>query len=326
MKAVFLDFATLGPGDIDIAVLERVLPEIELHATTAPAQAAAHLGDAEVAIVNKVRLDRDVLEAKPQLRLICLAATGTDNIDLEAATTSGVAVCNIRDYCTPSVVQHVFALILTLTQHLDTYRTRVRRGDWERSDTFCLLEPPLRELAGKTLGIVGYGTLGRGVAAAARGFGMEVIAARRPYRGTLRNEYRDAGDVERVAFTRLLETADVISLHCPLTAETERLIDTAALSVMREDALLINTARGGLVDVPALLSALAGGGIGGAAIDVLEQEPPARGHALLEADLPNLIVTPHMAWAARESRQRALNEIAANVAAFAAGEKRNRVI
>jgi glycerate dehydrogenase len=265
------------------------------------------------------------LAAAPRLRLVCLAATGTDNVDLATARTRGIAVANIRNYCAPSVTQHVFALVLALTQHLREYHGQVAAGAWARAPNFCLLEPRFAELAGKTLGLVGFGNLGRSVAAVARAFGMRVIAAARPYRGTPAPPAISSEGVERVGFEALLAQADVISLHCPLTEETRNLFDGTALARMKRTALLINTARGALVDAAALADALQRGVIAGAGIDVLAEEPPVRGSPLIDAGLPNLIVTPHMAWAARESRQRALDEIAANVAAFLRGERRNRV-
>jgi glycerate dehydrogenase len=282
--------------------------------------------DAEIIIVNKVSLSDGLINQAPRLKLICLAATGTDNVALGAARARGIAVTNIRDYCAPSVTQHVFALILALTQRLREYEALLATGAWARSRDFCLLDYPFTELSGKTLGIVGLGNLGRGVARVARAFGMEVLAARRPYRQPAGDGPPSAGkDVQRVNFQELLARSHVVSLHCPLTEETRNLVDGEALGRMRRDALLINTARGALVDAAALALALREGVIGGAGIDVLEREPPVGGNPLLDAQLPGLIVTPHIAWAARESRQRALAEIALNIGAFIAGERRNRV-
>jgi glycerate dehydrogenase len=327
MRAVFLDFDTVGPGDIDTAPLLRHLPELELYAHTPAAKVAERIAGAEIVLINKVRLDAKLLAQAEELRLVCLAATGTDNVDLSAARKHGIGVCNIRDYCTPSVVQHVFALILALTNHLGEYRELLRGRAWAESPQFCLLDFPIRELDGKTLGIVGLGVLGGGVARVAEAFGMQVIAARQPFAidSEAATDPPDDTGIERVAFDDVLQRAHIVSLHCPLTPETENLIGATTLLRMREDALLINTARGGLVDSDALVAALRDGTIAGAGIDVLRQEPPLDPEPLIDIDLPNLIVTPHIAWAARESRQRAIDGMAENIAAFVRGDARNRV-
>jgi glycerate dehydrogenase len=327
MRAAFLDFDSLGPADVDRAPLTRLLPDCAFFGATQPAERAARVAQAEVVFVNKVVLDAPTITAAPALQLICVAATGTDNVDLAAARERGIVVCNIRDYCTPSVVQHVYALLLTLNQQLAAYGRRVAAGDWSTASQFCLLEPAVGELSGKTLGVIGLGTLGTAVARAGAAFGLEVLAARRPYR--LEDDshlYNVSGlQVPRIGFGALLARADYLSLHCPLTEETTGLIGAAALARMRRGAILINTARGALVEPAALLAALEDGQLGGAGIDVLDVEPPPPGHPLLKAALPNLIVTPHMAWAAREARQRAVDELAANVAAFQRGAPRNRI-
>ena len=330
MQAVFLDFDTLGPGDIDVTPLLQHLPDLQLYPHTSADQVAERIADAEVVLINKVRLDSDTLTQTSRLKLICLAATGTDNVDLQTARNRGITVCNIRNYCTPSVVQHVFALLLALTNHLREYRELMAARAWADSPQFCLLDFPIRELEGKTLGIVGLGALGSGVARAAEAFGMRVIAARRPYDATtfdgIEVDAQAHGQtIERVSFKDLLACADILSLHCPLTPHTENLIDAHALKAMRNDALLINTARGGLIDSAALRTALREGQIAGAGIDVLRQEPPVDPEPLADSNLPNLIVTPHIAWAARESRQRAVDEMAANIGSFLNGESRNRV-
>jgi glycerate dehydrogenase len=318
MRSIFLDYATVSfNGDLDPTALLRAMPGLELRDHTAQPDVAEAVAGAEVALVNKLRITREIMEAAPALELIALAATGTNNIDLEAARERGVAVCNLRDYCTASVVQHVFGMLLTLTQRLREYDALVRSGAWQRGEQFCLLDYPIRELAGRRLGIVGFGALGRGVAHAARAFGMEVLIANRP------GGERVPG---RLDLDELLPQVDVLSLHCPLTPATEGLIDRARLGRMKPDAVLINTARGALVDGAALADALRAGRLGGAAIDVLPQEPPVDGHPLLAGDLPNLIVTPHIAWAAREARQRCIDEMAANVADFRRGGKRGRVV
>ncbi len=318
MKAAFLDFDSLGPADIDTSALKATLPDIELHGSSAGNQIDARIAGCEILLVNKVRLDRARLAAVPTLCLVVLTATGTDNVDLVAARKLGIAVCNIRNYGTSSVVQHVFGLLLALTLRLDEYRQLLQNGAWERSPQFCLLDFPSRELAGRTLGIVGYGQLGRAVGEVGRAFGMQVIAAE--------SATASSANVDRLPLPELLATADVVSLHCPLTPATRHLINRESLSRMRRDAVLINTARGDLVDYAALLDALRSGHLGGAGIDVLPEEPPVAGHPLLAARLPNLIVTPHIAWAARESRQRLLDEVVANIRDFLSGGRRNRVV
>lgn len=328
MRTVFLDFASLHPADLNTQQLSDYLDCIEFWSDTRDDQLNQRLADAEVAVVNKIRLRRDNLEQAPKLKLVCLAATGSDNIDIEAAGELGIAVANIRDYCTPSVVQHVFALLLTLTQKLDQHRRLVRGGHWQQSTEFCLLEPCFTELHDKTLGLVGLGALGGGVAGVARAFGMRVIAARLPWRSA--NSPGDSGQsAPRLPLDELLQQSDVVSLHCPLTEDTRNIIDAAALACMQQHALLINTARGALVDSAALADALKDNRIGGAAIDVLAEEPPANGDPLLDylsSDQPdNLIVTPHMAWGARESRQRALDRILENIKAFQTGMSLNRL-
>jgi glycerate dehydrogenase len=271
-----------------------------------------------VVLTNKVRLNRDLIEGAGSLRVIGLTATGTNNIDLTAARERGVAVCNIRDYCTPSVVQHVLGVLLHLTHHLAEYSREAVDGTWMRATSFGLLHHPIRELRGRTLGIVGWGALGSAVARACESaLGMQVIVANRP---------GGAAQPDRVDLDELLARADVVSLHCPLTPETTGLISAARLARMKPDAILINTARGALVDVTALAAALRARRLGGAAIDVLPEEPPVGGSPLFAPDLTNLIVTPHMAWAARESRQRCLDELAANIEDCRRGGTRGRVV
>ncbi|MEE9570074.1 MAG: NAD(P)-dependent oxidoreductase, partial [Gammaproteobacteria bacterium] len=254
------------------------------------------------------------------LKLIVLAATGSDNVDVVTAQERGVAVANIRDYCTPAVVQHVFALILALTRQLNGYQSIVNAGAWQRSNTFALFDYPIREITGKALGIVGYGALGRGVADAGRAFGMEVLLSERP--GGNGGTYAEP----RIPFESLLERADVLSLHCPLTDSNRHLIGKRELAAMKSDALLINTARGALIDSAALVEALKSGAIAGAGIDVLAKEPPTDEEPLLVAGIPNLILTPHIAWTAKESRQRTLDQVAENVKDYLAGGELRRLV
>lgn len=327
MTARFLDYETLAPADLDPAALLALLPDLQFHDSSSAQELEARLRDATIVMVNKIVLGAERIAQAPNLRLICLAATGTDNVTIEAARERGIAVANIRNYCAPSVAQHVFAMILSLNQHLQEYRERVLAGAWAKTPHFCLLEPPFRELAGRTLGLVGAGNLGAAVGRIGLALDMEVLAALRPYRldDQRHPTPRGAGEFRRAGLGDLLARSHVLSLHCPLNRETRNLIDERALGRMRRDAILINTARGALVDAAALAKALANGVIASAGLDVLAEEPPVNGNPLLELRMPNLIVTPHMAWAARESRQRALDEIAANVAAFLSGARRNRV-
>lgn len=318
MSAVFLDFATVGRDGLDVTALQAAAPGLVLHEDTAPDEVAARIAGREVVLLNKVRMTRELIESSPALRVIGLTATGTNNIDLEAARGRGVAVRNIRDYCTPSVVQHVLGVLLYLTHHLPEYAREAVDGTWAKSATFGLTHHPIRELRGRVLGIVGWGALGSAVArACGSALGMQVIVADRL-----------GGDPQpgRVPLDVLLAEADVVTLHCPLTPHTTGMIDARRLALMKPDALLINTARGALVDPAALADALRGRRLGGAAIDVLPQEPPVDGSPLLDPSLPNLIVTPHMAWAARESRQRCLDELAANIADWRAGGDRGKVV
>jgi len=325
MRAIFLDTDTLGPDDIDLAPLTNQLPQLEFFSSTPTDKVANRVKTAEIILVNKVRLSADIIKSATNLKLICLAATGTDNVDLDVAAKSGVLVCNIRNYCARSVVQHVFALILSLTQRLNDYQQAVRGGVWNNGEQFCLLDYPIRELDGKTMGVIGYGSLGAAVGRVAEVFGMRVLAARRPYDQADTKFPHSSDGVERVGLGRLLAQADIISLHCPLNPDTENLIDPDALATMRNDAILINTARGGLIDSAALVTTLQAGQIAGAGIDVLRQEPPVDPEPLIDTPLPNLIVTPHIAWAGRESRQRAVDQMAGNIAAFLQGTPRNNV-
>ena len=326
MRAVFLDFGTVSHDDLDTASLERVLPGITLFPTSSDAEVDERIAGCEFILTNKLNISRARMRAVPGLRLVGLTATGTNNVDLEAARELGIAVCNIRDYCTVSVVQHVLGVMLALTHRLREYGQAAVDGTWARCEQFSVPGAPIRELTGKVLGIVGYGTLGRSVAKAAQdAFGMRVLVALRPGTETSREAETTSGPV-RVTLDELLRTADVLSLHCPLTPATTGLIGKRELALMKPDALLINTARGALVDLEALTAALRGGDLGGAAIDVLPQEPPLNGSPLFAPGIPNLIVTPHIAWAALEARQRAVDELAANIEDFLRGGRRGRVV
>jgi glycerate dehydrogenase len=314
--AAFLDLDSIDRDDLDLSRLNAVVDRWQWHGLVSDDELDGVLASTDVVISNKVLLTNERLSKAKHLKLVCIAATGTNNIDLEAAARNNIAVCNVDGYATPSVVQHVFTLLLVLTTRFNEYTSAVKQGDWSRSKFFCLLDYPVRELAGKTIGIVGYGHLGRAVAGIAEAFGMKVLLAKRNI------EDERPG---RVALHDLLPQVDVLSLHCPLTEETRGMIGADELALMKKDAVLINTARGGLVGEDALLDALKTQQIGGAGLDVLEKEPPPAGYPLLNAELPNLVITPHTAWASRESRQRLINEIALNIEAFKTGKLRNAV-
>jgi glycerate dehydrogenase len=325
MRAVFLDFGTVSHDDLDTMQLERVLPGITLHATSTDAEVDERIAGVEFILTNKLNITRARMRAVPGLRFIGLTATGTNNVDLEAARELGIAVCNIREYCTVSVVQHVLGSILLLTHRFRDYGQAAIDGTWSRSEQFTVPGAPIRELSGKVLGIVGYGTLGQAVAQAARdALGMRVLVARR--QGAAAADSGASHSPVRVTLDELLRTSDVLSLHCPLTPATTGMIGARELALMKPEALLINTARGALVDLDALVAALKGGDLGGAAIDVLPKEPPTEGSVLFEPGIPNLLVTPHIAWAAFEARQRAVDELALNVEDFLRGGRRGRVV
>ncbi len=316
MKGVFLDLASLDNDDLNLESLHGVLDEWDLYPATAAAEVAMRLQGAEVVVSNKVVLSREALASADSLRLICVAATGTNNVDLEAAREQGIVVTNVRAYGTASVVQHVFALMLSLQRRIPAYQHAIQQGRWAQSKFFCLLDYPIEELGGKVLGIIGYGELGQAVAKTAACFDMQVRVAR-----------RDADDIrpDRVALEDLLAEADVLSLHCPLTSENRGLIGEAQLKCMKSSAILINAARGGLVDETALATALHQGWIAGAGIDVLEVEPPDGSSPLL-GDVPNLILTPHIAWASRTARQRLLDQLVDIIHGYRQGSIPNRIV
>lgn len=318
MKAVFLDFATVRSDALDLATLQNTVSELVLYDHTTPSQVKDRIGDAALVFTNKVRLDETVFRATPALRFIGLVATGVDNIDLAAAAARNIAVCNIRAYCTQSIVEHVFSVMLYFNRSLGRYRDIVRAGKWQDAQNFCMLDFPIRELSALTLGIIGHGELGSAVGRMARNFDMRVLVARR------KNIRAAAGD-GRVDLADLLRESDVVSLHCPLTDDNRDLIGQDELTLMKRDAILINTARGGLVNSSALVAALTEGRIAAAAIDVLDAEPPRDGDPLLAFGGDQLVVTPHVAWASTRARQNAINQLAENVADFVAGGHSNRV-
>lgn len=317
-SAVFLDLGSTSHHDLDLSKLEKACTTLTLYDFTTPEQVLEHIGKAEIVISNKVILNATTLQTlAKQLKLICIAATGTNNVDLQAAQTLGIPVTNIRDYASQSVAEHVIALIFTLKRQLLAYQQAVQQGAWQRSPHFCLLDYPITPIAESTLGIVGYGTLGQATARLAEKLGMQILIAERPQQ-TPRSG--------RLAFEQVLQQADILSLHCPLTTETQQMINSERLSLMQPNALLINTARGGLVDEAALLQALKQGVIAGAGIDVLTQEPPKADSLLLQQQLPNLIITPHIAWASLPARQTLIDQLATIIEQFKQGHSMNRVV
>lgn len=311
---VFLDRGTLP-----VAMRAPALPlQWQEHESTAPEQVVERLAQAEVAISNKVPLLAVSLAQLPRLKLIAVAATGTNNVDLDYCREHGIAVCNVSGYSTDSVAEHTFALLLALRRQVHSYHADILAGAWQRSAYFALLSHPLNDLHGSTLGIFGYGHIGQAVARIAAAFGMEVLVA----------EHKDALSVRtgRVPFGQMLEQADAVTLHCPLTPETRNLIAESELRRMKPSAILLNLARGGVVDEAALAKALRERWIAGAGVDVLTTEPPRAGNPLLEVAGPNCIITPHVAWASQQSLVRLAEEIVLNIEAFYAGESRNRIV
>ncbi len=314
--AVFLDHTSLDLGDLDLAPLHRAFDGCVLHERSSAAQVAERLQGARVAISNKVPLGAETFAACPDLELVLIAATGTNNVDLAAARAHGITVCNCQGYGTPSVAQHCLMLLLALATSLPDYQAAIRAGRWQQAQQFCLLDFPIVELEGKTLGLLGHGELGRAVGRLAEAFGMRVLLGQLPGR---------PARSDRFPLDELLPQVDALSLHCPLNEHTRNLIGARELGLMKPGAFLINTARGGLVDEQALADALRAGHLGGAATDVLSVEPPQDGNPLLTPDIPRLIVTPHSAWGSREARQRIVDQLAENALAYFAGAPRRVV-
>jgi glycerate dehydrogenase len=310
-KAVFLDYTSLDLGDLDLTALHDCFDTLTLHASTSADQVIPRLAGAHVVISNKVVIDAATLAACPELWLILVTATGTNNIDLAAARERGVTVCNCQGYGTPAVAQHTLMLLLALATSLPQYQQAVQQGHWQQAKQFCLLDFPIVELEGKTLGLLGHGELGSAVAKLAEAFGMRVLLGQIPGR---------PARPDRLPLEQLLPQVDALTLHCPLNDDTRDMIDARRLSLLKPHAFVINTARGGLINEQALADALRNGQLGGAATDVLSIEPPSAGNPLLSGDIPRLIITPHSAWGAREARQRIVAQVTENALAFFAGK------
>lgn len=309
-QIVFLDRESVGAN-----VRKPEFPHSykEYEATWTPDEILERLKDATIAIINKVPMRADTLKKLPKLKLIAVAATGTDVVDKAFCKENGITVVNIRNYAFNTVPEHVIALIFALRRNLLAYVEDTRNGVWNKSSQFCFLTHPIRDIAGSTLGIVGYGALGKSIAKRAEALGMKVL----PF-----DVVPQAGLVD---FETILRESDIITLHVPLTPETKNMIGAKEFKKMKPSAILINTARGGLVDEAALAEALRNGTIAGAGFDVLTKEPPKEGNILLDATIPNLIVTPHVAWASQEAMQILADQLIDNIEAFVAGKPQNVV-
>lgn len=320
MKAVFLDSKTFS-SNINFLAIEQQVSHLECYQTTSTDVLFERCQDVEIIITNKVVLSAELLEKLPNLRLICIAATGFNNVDIEAASANNIAVTNVSGYAGNAIAQYVFSQILDYFQQIGHHNANTAQGRWQKHDTFCYHGNPITELAGKTIAIIGNGCLGQTVAKLANAFEMNVIISERPRSNTIRQG--------RVSFETAITQADILTLHCPQTEETTNLINAAVLEKMKPTAILINTARGMLVNSDDLLTALSTKQIAFAALDVLEQEPPPADHPLLvalqENTINNLKITAHIAWASSESQQRLINLLAENILAFKADTRLNRL-
>lgn len=321
LNAVILDYQSLAPEDLEMDTLWSV-PNIQWakYDATAAADTAERMTGADIVLTNKVVLDKSLLEKNKQLKLIIILATGTNNVDMMTAKALGIRVCNIVAYSTESVVQHTFSTLLALQSRLLDYDSAVKKGDWSKSVFFGLLDYPIQEIAGKTLGIIGFGAIGRRVKAVAEAFGMNVIVAESLVPHDKKSPASGASSEGRTTLPTLYRQADVISIHSPLSPYSENLVDETAFAHMKKTAVLINVGRGGIVNEKALASALKSGQIKAAATDVLTQEPPAADHVLLDASIPNLIITPHTAWASQEARQALVGQVFDILSAFVTAE------
>jgi glycerate dehydrogenase len=316
MRAVFLDKNTFSSA-LDFSAIEQQVTQLVCYANTSATEIIPRCLNADIIITNKVLLTAEILSALPKVKLICISATGYNNVDIEAASYLNIAVTNVSGYAGQAVAQYVFAQLLEYYQQTSHQNSNTEQGLWSKSEAFCYHGNSIRELAGKTLGIIGYGSLAKAVVGIAQAFNMNVIISERPTALVIR--------ADRVTFEQVIEQADIISLHCPQTPETEHLINTDVLSRMKNTAVLVNTARGALVDETALLNALKSKKIAYAILDVLTQEPPPASHPLLNNNLENLKITAHIAWASIEAQKRLINLLSDNIIAFKQGERLNRL-
>lgn len=318
MKMCFLDSKTLG-NDIDFLELKK-LGNIDIFETTDDDKVVERIRDAEIVIVNKVKLNENNLSKAPKVRLICLTATGTNNIDLNYAKSKNIAVTNVAGYSTQSVAQHTFAMLFYLIEKLNYYDNYVKSGKYSKSDIFCNLDKSFNEIDGKTWGIIGLGDIGMTVAGIAKSFGCNVV-----YYST--SGKNNNGNYKRLNLEELLRQSDIVSVHAPLNAETENLIDEKELKIMKRDAILLNLGRGGIVNEESLAKALDENLIAAAGLDVLKCEPIDENNPLLKiAVSEKILITPHIAWGSIEARERLVSELLMNIDSFIKGEKRNRVI
>ena len=315
MKLINLDAGALNPGDLSWDVLKQFGQVTLYQKTESEAEAIARIADHDIVLINKVPITENILNACPNIKLISVQATGYNVVDTAACARRGIPVCNVPDYGTAAVAQFTLALMLELCHNIGHHNQVVHQGKWCQSPTFCFWDTPQMELAGKTLGIIGFGRIGQAVAKLAKAFGMRIITHSRTR--------RESPDAEFVDMETLIRQSDFISLHCPLFPENAKMVNEEFIGKMKNGAFLINTARGGLVDEDALADALASGKLAGAAVDVVTEEPMKEYNPLLTA--PNCIITPHIAWAPKESRQRLLDCCVENIRAFIQGKPRNVV-
>lgn len=313
MKIAILESRFVNPGELSWETIEK-LGQTTVYPFTEPEDVIRQIGDSEIVLINKTRITAELLDACPSIKLICVQATGYNVVDCDAAKERGITVCNVPDYGTNAVAQFTFSLLLELCNRVGHHDQRVKEGRWSSRPDFSFWETPQMELAGKTIGIIGYGRIGQAVGKIAKAFGMQVL-------GYSRSGVPGAGDY--VTLDTLFERSDIISLHCPYTAENAQMINENTIAKMKDGAILLNTARGGLVNEQAVKDALVRGKLRGAAVDVVSQEPIDPDNPLLTA--PNCIITPHMAWAPVESRQRVIDCVTKNIEAFLAGKPVNVV-
>jgi len=316
MRAVFLDLQTFN-SEISLSTIKNQVMELVCYSTTQTNEIIERCINAEIVITNKVILSKEIMVKLPRLKLVCIAATGSNNVDIVAAKKQHIAITNVSGYAQQSVAQYVFAQILEYYSQTNHHNNNTKQGLWQQSETFCYHGNAITELANKTLGIIGYGSLGEAVANIARAFNMNVLIAERPNAPHIREG--------RLPFKEVLQQADIISLHCPQTVETENLINDLTFNLMKSNCMLINTARGAVVNNEALISALSNKKIAYAVLDVLDSEPPSANHPLLNCHLDNLKITAHIAWASLEAQQRLLDGIAKNISAYSTNTRLNRL-